>query len=147
MIELTGWVLAAWTIGTALLCLASSWGSVKYQQKAFEKSLDNFAKGQKCLENRMSGMERTYMATTECKEKQKERDAQRDYHESHLIQKLDDLQSFMKDMDQRREKTKSDLKDQLADIRSDLKVLQSQLRNSIEYGPIIGTPKYDSPAG
>ena len=137
MIEMTGWILAGWTIGTAALCLASSWGAVKYQQNAFEKRLDEFTKGQKCIENKMNTMEKTYMTTPDCKDRQKERDTQRDYHESHLIRKLDDLQSFMRDMYQKQETSKTDLKDDLHSIRTDLAVL----RTSIEYGPIYGSPK------
>ena len=139
MIELTGWILAAWTIGTALLSLASAFGAVKYQQKAFEKRQDEFRQGLKCMEKRISGVEKTYMAKPDCKNEQIGCAVQRDYHEATLIQKLDDLKLFIKDIDQKREKTKSDLRNQLIEIKTDLAIL----RTAVEYGSIVGSPKAD----
>jgi len=127
MIEMTGWILAAWTIGTALLCLASSWGAVRYQQKSFEKRLDDFTRGQKCLEHRMSGIEKSCMTVIDCKDKQKDRDTQRDYRESHLVQKLNEIQVFIKEMDNKREQTKTELRDQLGQIKTELAIVRASI--------------------
>jgi len=113
MHEISNFFMIAWTIAVGILWTGISWATVKVtlkiSQRDFEKRLDELSKGWKLMEHRVTEDEKSYMTKADCDHEQAECGKHRDYHESQLIQKLDEI------------------KKEQSEIRSDVRQYQLQI--------------------
>jgi len=131
MNEISNGFMIAWTIAVAILWTGISWGTVrvtlKISQRNFEKRIDDLTKGWKYMEHRLTEDEKSYMTRVDCNRDRAECDKHRDYHEGQLMAKLDGVKEFMIMMDDKREKTRTELSTKLTMISEELAVLKADI--------------------
>jgi len=99
---ITNTIALAWMIGTGILMVGISWGTVKVMLKNFEQRLNERDEKSKerdrqiaCLDKRLDKDEQQYTRRDQCKADQMNCEKHRDYHESKIIEKLDDLKKYI----------------------------------------------------
>lgn len=117
-------IMFIWTLGTSLLCVGVSWGTVRTLQKQFAGTLNDVVNEVKAISVRVSYGEQNYITRIDCGNEQGDRDKNRDYHESQLVKKIDELYTLTLGIDQKRENTRRELNERLLTISNDLAVLK-----------------------
>lgn len=113
-IQLHGWILLAWSVGTMLLAAGSAWGAMKIQQRALEKRLDEQQKridkdlnaiklDFQEMEHKLDQTHRDYLLKTDCIAIRKDCKMLRDSQETSTCKRIEEIKDMIQLMDERRE--------------------------------------------
>lgn len=117
-------IMFIWTLGTSLLCVGVSWGTVRSLQKQFAGTLNDVVNEVKSIGVRVSHGEQHSTTHDDCQREQAECEKSRNYHENHLVKKIDELYALTLSIDTKRENTRKELNERLLVISNDLAVLK-----------------------
>lgn len=136
MHEISNQFILLWTIGTFLFSAGFGWAGIRFGQKQMAEMVKEVRRDVRALTERLHGDEKDYMTKNECAGEQSRCSMDRNYHESNILVKLDDLKAFMQETDNKRENTRTELSLKLSAISTELAVL----KHDIARGPVAGAP-------
>jgi len=139
MTEISTALAILWTIGTFIFASGFGWAGIKYGQRTNEASMREVKADvkeiQKCtkeLKERLRDDELNYMTRVDCDNEQVECGKHRDYHESQLLIKVQEIKELMVEMDHKREDTRVEMANAIRTLGVDLRT-----ENDQRYGSII----------
>jgi hypothetical protein len=136
MHEISNQVMLLWTIGTFIFSAGFGWAGIKLGQRQMAEMVKEVRRDVRSLTERLHTDEKDYMSKKDCDGEQSRCGKDRNYHESNILVKLDDLKSFMIETDNKRESTRTELSLKLSTISTELAVLKHDLAR----GPVPGAP-------
>lgn len=125
--EISKTVAGLWMIGSAILWAGISYGVIKVTQRTFSEKMEKMTEGLKCLEHRLTADEHNYVKVDTCRQDQKRCGQNRDYHESQVCRKIEEIKSQLLDMDRRRSETRAELSEKLTEISEEIIKLKTRI--------------------
>ena len=122
LIEMHGYILLMWSLGTMLLAAGSAWGAMKVQQKTLEKRFDAQQKridkdltavrvDFREMEHKLDQTHRDYLQKTDCTAIRGDCKVLRDSQQATICKSIEELKTLMQRMDERRETARDETDD------------------------------------
>lgn len=96
-------------------------------QKSFRMDLDKLFKKMDASELRQSRIEREYRKIADCIQEQEKCEKHRDYHESTILSKLDDLKFYLVSVDEKQTRIRDDLNVKLDNIKDKISAIEKSI--------------------
>jgi hypothetical protein len=130
MVELHGWVIIGWTIGTAVMAFGSAWGAIRVTQKSVVATLKEIKSDMGNLQIRISETEKNYTTQVGCRELRIDCRAQQTKENSVICHKIDEVKTLLIIMAEKQIETKDLNADRFGDIRDRLTKIEAKSREA-----------------
>ena len=126
MVELHGWVIIGWTIGTAFMAFGSAWGAIRVTQKNVVATLKEIKNDMSNLQIRLSVHEKNYVPHISCRELRLDCRLQQTKDNQIICVKINEVKMLLVDIIEQRTKTKDLYTEKFGDIRDRLTRIEAK---------------------
>ena len=127
MVELHGWIIVGWTIGTAFMAFGSAWGAIRVTQKSIVTTLSELRSNVTSLQMRLGEDEKNYITQVSCRECRLDCRIQQSKDNSVICIKIGEVKTLLLNIEDNRAKTKDLNADKFTEIRDRLTKIESKL--------------------